>query len=661
MLELRDTVLSTLDAALRKYNPDQPRAPAGSESGLGGQWVANGASERPKLSEEERAALIARRKEVLAGAREILGRHEDGVLTGSDLARFMALGKERSDIDFRLAKKLNLEKLKSAAERMSTLSPETVLAAYNDTMRNRAAYDAINAAADGVQMDALTSVDKIMLDQSSAISSKEFYDNYSNTREALRSQFGDKMRLFRAEGKQRKKPTKNWATTDAFARQFGANVVSADVPVDSVVAVNVGPTGNYHELIVVDAPPKGTKAFDPDQPRDETGRWATTRYTVTVDGKTIKITDPNVPDQQMVWVDAAAVDRLHQLQDVQGHIGPNGVGGLNNRYQGVKDWLKENNHLEAPYLYLNDRGMLTFGNGRHRFAVLRDAGLTRIPVSLGEEVPGMAEKLGLKPAKEKQFGQWESKYTPDQPRDYHGRWTSGSPGVVEQLQELHARKEDEAEIKSRVLAAAEWQGFPKEDITFTDEEYQFQLNGEMHFAAGTANLKTGKIKMYMRQLTVDNCSDVAIHEIQHIRYQIVLNALRKESDAMMKDDDVWSTVSGKPPAYMAGIAADGNLRGFARDRYPIYDRLNKYSDKVAEFRRLADGSVGLGISSYASEWWKDPNAPTTSQMHESIAEIARIRSGIPSKKFEKLWDDYYKDVEWVFKKLQREGTARLIP
>lgn len=65
------------------------------------------------------------------------------------------------------------------------------------------------------------------------------------------------------------------------------------------------------------------------------------------------------------------------------------------------------------------------------------------------------------------------------------------------------------------------------------------------------------------------------------------------------------------------------------------------------------------LSPYASEWWKDPNAPTTSQMHESIAEIARIRSSITSKKFEKLWEDYYSDVEWTFKELQREGRAKL--
>lgn len=46
-------------------------------------------------------------------------------------------------------------------------------------------------------------------------------------------------------------------------------------------------------------------------------------------------------------------------------------------------------------------------------------------------------------------------------------------------------------------------------------------------------------------------------------------------------------------------------------------------------------------------------------MHESIAEIARIRSSITSKKFEKLWEDYYSDVEWTFKELQREGRAKL--
>ena len=54
------------------------------------------------------------------------------------------------------------------------------------------------------------------------------------------------------------KPTQNWATTENFVSKFletpgyeGAQIVSKEIPIEQIVAVNVNRNGAYHELIVV--------------------------------------------------------------------------------------------------------------------------------------------------------------------------------------------------------------------------------------------------------------------------------------------------------------------------------------------------------------------------------------------------------------------------
>jgi len=68
------------------------------------------------------------------------------------------------------------------------------------------------------------------------------------------------MHLYRAEGMQRKKATQNWATTREYAQQFGGNVIERDIPVDNILAVNVG-NGNYHEVIVGKPPQTSAPRF----------------------------------------------------------------------------------------------------------------------------------------------------------------------------------------------------------------------------------------------------------------------------------------------------------------------------------------------------------------------------------------------------------------
>ncbi len=137
----------------------------------------------------------------------------------------------------------------------NTLDPKVIAQAQNDLIAQKPIYAAVTDAARGVFFGEPTAVDKIMTGEGS-VSAAEFYDAFLRTRDALREQFGDTITLFRAEGKQVPKATQNWATTEAYARQFGeGRITRKEVPIEQVLAVNVGTKGTYHELIVGEPPP----------------------------------------------------------------------------------------------------------------------------------------------------------------------------------------------------------------------------------------------------------------------------------------------------------------------------------------------------------------------------------------------------------------------
>jgi len=217
----------------------------------GPKQIASTTPEPPKPSEagggDERATRIARLNSIKPRIQQLA---DKGGLTASEAKEFRALNAEANSIRFDLAKPLDESKIPSESERQSTLPKDVVITARNELMANKDVYTAIVDAAVGAAHNSETAVDDVMAGRNPKVTPQQFYDAFSKTREALRKKFGDTITLFRAQGKQRGKPTQNWATTKAYAEQFGKNVVSKEVPIDDVLAVNVGPSGKYHEVIV---------------------------------------------------------------------------------------------------------------------------------------------------------------------------------------------------------------------------------------------------------------------------------------------------------------------------------------------------------------------------------------------------------------------------
>lgn len=85
-------------------------------------------------------------------------------------------------------------------------------------------------------------------------------------------------------------------------------------------------------------------------------------------------------DYAVVWIDIAKLDASWK-NDYGFHVGPGGEGGIRDRYHRFGEWLKLGKPVEMPMVSLTDRSkIVAFGNGRHRFAWMRDHGATSLPV-----------------------------------------------------------------------------------------------------------------------------------------------------------------------------------------------------------------------------------------------------------------------------------------
>ena len=104
---------------------------------------------------------------------------------------------------------------------------------------------------------------------------------------------------------------------------------------------------------------------------------------------------PNWPDYKVAYVDAAKVEAMWARDHL--YVGEGGRKGMEDRYKAAQAFIRDlrpGEDLKAPAVDVVERGV-SFADGRHRFAAMRDAGLTEIPVSLNAESLKNARRLGL--------------------------------------------------------------------------------------------------------------------------------------------------------------------------------------------------------------------------------------------------------------------------
>jgi hypothetical protein len=96
---------------------------------------------------------------------------------------------------------------------------------------------------------------------------------------------------------------------------------------------------------------------------------------------------------EIAHVNPETFDKAFKKTEWQ-YVGKNGDGGIEGRYKKFADWVKDADSMHASNASIDPKGSITFGDGRHRYAYLRDEGLKKIPMSMDEESIENAKKHG---------------------------------------------------------------------------------------------------------------------------------------------------------------------------------------------------------------------------------------------------------------------------
>ena len=110
----------------------------------------------------------------------------------------------------------------------------------------------------------------------------------------------------------------------------------------------------------------------------------------------------SLDDMELVLVDTVKFDQMWKKTSPDFYIGPKGVGGIKKRYRDFIAFLmmkpeereKRFGPIESSEVSVKEHEIHVM-NGRHRFAVFRDAGVKKIPMAMDKQSIERAKKLGL--------------------------------------------------------------------------------------------------------------------------------------------------------------------------------------------------------------------------------------------------------------------------
>lgn len=325
-------------------------------------------------------------------------------------------------------------------------------------------------------------------------------------------------------------------------------------------------------------------AFNPDQPRDEQGRWTAGGGHGEIGGKTPRLGTDNPGGDWLegerrrsqenglgeagaprtfgsvtgffsdhVLIPVSKLEVVPGLRNEQLHVRQNDLESL-------KGYMAEHGQLPpaghglgeyAPFLQVDSTGRAWMNEGNHRVMAARDLGWQYLPVEVryfagGERVPGvwhpdtlLARDKELRGTRRYAQDEVREFYNPDEPRDDHGRWTGGSTGggtqvfhgTVDSYVESIKREGLKLKPDMRNFSARFYEGERGEGVyVSTDKELALHFAKEAAFRAWDKGIsKEGKEPV--------------------VRPQAVLLRIRipKEEAGKMKLDNVLGGTSRRVP------------------------------------------------------------------------------------------------------------------
>jgi hypothetical protein len=117
---------------------------------------------------------------------------------------------------------------------------------------------------------------------------------------------------------------------------------------------------------------------------------------IQIGDRTIPVTINRIDKKsggELVNVNPSAFDEAFSKTSWQ-YVGEKGKEGISGRYEKFENFLKDAKSIEASNVSVNKDGGIVFGDGRHRYAVLRDMGLDELPIVMDKESIKNAQKFG---------------------------------------------------------------------------------------------------------------------------------------------------------------------------------------------------------------------------------------------------------------------------
>jgi hypothetical protein len=197
-------------------------------------------------------------------------------------------------------------------------------------------------------------------------------------------------------------------------------------------------------------------------------------------------------------------------------------------------------------------------------------------------------------------------------------------------------KEKLNKFHARVTYTAIKLGYDAAKVFTSTDTYRFKLNGKDYKAAGAAyttggamykdpsnghKYQKGDVVLYAGGfLHPDSSSipEVVAHEIQHQKFQFALDTRADEKAEIEKEMDRVEA-AGKDPWRSGPLNAQGFVRESYSGRWPTYEALEPL---LFSTDKLAKHD---GVSDYSRNWWKAYHEGTgTAQqaIHETMAEMA---------------------------------------
>ncbi len=91
----------------------------------------------------------------------------------------------------------------------------------------------------------------------------------------------------------------------------------------------------------------------------------------------------DIQRDKVVWVSVKSVNASWKKHRDE-YVGRGGSGkGISGRYENVGNWIKNGNEVWMPWIGLAAKDSeITFSDGRHRFAWIRDHSVTSLPIQV---------------------------------------------------------------------------------------------------------------------------------------------------------------------------------------------------------------------------------------------------------------------------------------